>query len=582
MFFNESFFLLVFYSASFNVKIDRGVLLKVKKLKYQLIIPTVIIVFILMSINIVLVFQIQQKQAVNELKEKGLALTQQLDSTWEFLSINQHRINTSAKGDFDFKGLNCSTAGMSIGVIFAEKNGYKIRYVNTNPRNPLNEPDPFEKKVLEKFSNDTAIDSYWELVKEEGQRYFCYVTPMRIDETCLECHGEPAGEMDISGYAKEGMKIGDLAGAISITMPTTIQDQALVFNMFWQCMTFTLLIIGCVLAIYYFVTKRVTKPIEHLETAVKQVGEGDLNVDLQNLRAAEEIEGLAEHFDNMAKQLKELYSDLEHKVELRTSELGKANEQLQIKQIQLEKVNTLLKEDSQYKADFLAMVSHELRTPLTAIIIFAEILLKKKRFEDSSEEQILCEIKENSEVLLHMINNILDLARLETGRNSLSIETVDLVDVINNVECVIRPLAQRNDIHLTARVERGVPLIQGDYEKVRRIIENLAGNAIKFTPLGGKVAIQASLAEDPRYVKITVQDNGIGISKENQAHIFEKFIQVDSSSSRQYNGSGLGLALAKELTELHGGVISVESDLNKGSTFIVLLPIERPQRGDAE
>lgn len=193
--------------------------MKVKKLKYQLIIPTVIIVFILMSINILLVFQIQQNQAVNELKEKGLVLTQQLDSTWEFLSINQHRINTSAIGDFDFKGLNCSTAGMSIGVIFAEKNGYKIRYVNTNPRNSLNEPDPFEKEVLEELSNDTAIDSYWELVKEEGQRYFRYVTPMRIDETCLECHGEPAGEIDISGYAKEGMKIGDLAGAISITMP---------------------------------------------------------------------------------------------------------------------------------------------------------------------------------------------------------------------------------------------------------------------------------------------------------------------------------------------------------------------------
>ena len=555
--------------------------MKATKLKYQLTIPTVFIVLVLMIINIFFVFHIQEKQAISELREKGLVLTQQLVSTWEFLSINQHRINTTSDGEFEFKGLNCSTAGMSIGVIFAEKNGYKIRYVNTNPRNSLNEPDLFEAEVLEKFRGDEALTSYWELTKDEGRRYFRYITPMRIDESCLECHGEPVGELDISGYPKEGMKIGDLAGAISITMPTNIQDQAIVFNMFWQCITFTLLIIVCVLAIYYFVNRRVTNPIEHLEQAVKQVGKGNLDINLEYFNAAEELEDLAYHFDSMAKQLKELYSDLEHKVEERTIELEKANEQLQIKQAQLEKENALLKEDSQYKTDFLAMVSHELRTPLTAIIVFSEILLKKKNFVDSEEEQILGEIKENSEVLLYMINNILDLARIETGKKLLKIETLDLVDVINNVESVVRPLAQRNDINLTTGVDRGVPLIQGDYEKVRRIIENLAGNAIKFTPAGGNVSIRAALAEEPGYIKIMVQDDGIGISQENQAHIFEKFVQVDSSSSRRFNGSGLGLALAKEFTELHGGTITVESELNQGSTFVVYLPIGK-EKGDGQ
>jgi len=555
--------------------------MKATKLKYQLTIPTVFIVLVLMIINIFFVFHIQEKQAISELREKGLVLTQQLVSTWEFLSINQHRINTTSDGEFEFKGLNCSTAGMSIGVIFAEKNGYKIRYVNTNPRNSLNEPDLFEAEVLEKFRGDEALTSYWELTKDEGRRYFRYITPMRIDESCLECHGEPVGELDISGYPKEGMKIGDLAGAISITMPTNIQDQAIVFNMFWQCITFTLLIIVCVLAIYYFVNRRVTNPIEHLEQAVKQVGKGNLDINLEYFNAAEELEDLAYHFDSMAKQLKELYSDLEHKVEERTIELEKANEQLQIKQAQLEKVNALLKEDSQYKTDFLAMVSHELRTPLTAIIVFSEILLKKKNFVDSEEEQILGEIKENSEVLLYMINNILDLARIETGKKLLKIETLDLVDVINNVESVVRPLAHRNDINLTTGVDRGVRLIQGDYEKVRRIIENLAGNAIKFTPAGGNVSIRAALAEEPGYIKIMVQDDGIGISQENQAHIFEKFVQVDSSSSRRFNGSGLGLALAKEFTELHGGTITVESELNQGSTFVVYLPIGK-EKGDGQ
>lgn len=550
----------------FMITLYRGVLLKTKKLKYQLTIPTIIIVLILMGINILWVFYTQQHQAVNELKEKGEVLTQQIESTWEFLTINQNRINYSANGDFDFKGLNCSTSGMSISVIFSEKNGYKIRFVNTSPRNPLNEPDPFEQRVLQEFANDTTISSYWELVKDEDKRFFRYVTPMRIDDSCLDCHGEPVGEIDISGYPKEGKKLGDLAGGISITMPTTMYDQAIIFNMIWQCMIFTILIIGCVTAIYFFVTKLVTKPLGQLETAAKQIGEGDLNINLKNVNAPEEIEELAKHFSSMARQLKELYTGLEGQVEQRTLELEKANEQL-------EKVNQLLKEDSQYKSDFLAMVSHELRTPLTAIIAFSEILLQKKQFEKESEAQILYEIKENSEVLLHMINNILDLARLETGKNSLMLETLDLVDVINNVESVIRPLALRSNINFVARVERDVPLIQGDYEKVRRIIENLAGNAIKFTHEGGNVNILATLSENQQSVLIKVQDDGIGISKVDQDHIFEKFVQVDSSSSRQYSGNGLGLALAKELTDLHGGTLSVESELYEGSTFTVLLPI---------
>ncbi len=552
--------------------------MKSHKLRYQLTVPTLIVVLVLMGVNILWAFHIQQQQAINELKEKGHVLTQQLDSTWEFLSLNQTRINYSHGGEFDFKGLNCSTAGMSIGAIFSEKSGYKIRYVNTNPRNPFNKPDRFEEEVLQKFARDVKLTSYWDVVKDDADnRLFRYVTPMRIDLTCLECHGDPAGEIDISGYPKEGMKLGDLAGAISIIMPTAIYDQAIIFNILWQGMFFSLLIISCIAAIYFFVSKLVTKPLGHLETAVKQIEEGDLYIDLQNFKAPQEIEDLATHFNRMAGQLRELYADLENKVEQRTLELENANELLQIKQVQLEKMNMLLKEDSQYKSDFLAIISHELRTPLTSIIAFTEILLNQEQFAAKPEAQIINEINENSQVLLDMINNILDMARLEAGKNPLVLETVDLIDVINNVESVIRPLAQRKEITFSARGELDVPLILGDYEKVRRIIENLAGNAVKFTPKGGHVTILATLGEDRQHVRIKVQDDGIGISQESQAYIFEKFVQVDSSSSRQYNGSGLGLALVKELTELHGGTLAVESELNKGSIFTVLLPIGKPK-----
>lgn len=548
-------------------------MLRKNGLRYKFTVPTLLVVAGLLMINIVWAFVTQRQQAINEMKENGHVLTQQLHSTWEFMSINQDRINYSSDGKFDFKGLNCSTVGRSVGVIFAEKSGYVIRYVKENPRNPANQPDEFERMSLGKFDRDNAVTADWAIVKHNDERLFRYITPLRIDQTCLECHGDPAGEKDISGYPKEGMKLGSLAGAISIIMPADIYLKAIAFNMLWQCAFVLLLMIACVIAIYFLITKLITRPLGELETVIKQVEDGDLNIKLKDLKAPGEIKELANHFNDMARQLKNLYSDLENRVEQRTLELGKANEELKEKQIQLEKVNVRLEEDSQHKSDFLAIMSHELRTPLTAIIAFTEILETGGQLQNDNELNIINEIKLNSQILLGMINNTLEMARLETGKNELLIETVDMVDVINNVESIIRPLVHCKQINLTTNVDREVPLIQGDYEKIRRMVENLAGNAVKFTPDGGNIAIYVTTAADGQYVLVRVTDDGIGIDKAEQPYIFDKFYQVNTSLARKYSGSGLGLALAKQVADLHGGTITVESEPNKGSTFTISMPI---------
>jgi signal transduction histidine kinase len=395
---------------------------------------------------------------------------------------------------------------------------------------------------------------------------------MSIESNCLECHGEPAGEPDVLGYPKEGWKIGDLAGAVSIVMPIDIYQENTKANVTQEVAFFFVLTLLFILLMYYTTAKLVTNPLQRFKKNIAQIKEGDLGIHFENLDAVGEIKELVEHFNDMAVQLNNLYTGLENIVEQRTEDLAKANGILESQRIQLEEVNRRLQEDNQYKSDFMAMMSHELRTPLTSIVAFAEVLEKNRNPRADKELRMVQEIKSNSQILLDMITNILEMARLEAGRIELLIEPLDLVDLINAVDGVVQPLAEKKKINYASSVERDVPLIKADKERLRQVVANLVSNAIKFTPEGGEIKAWVIYDKEHNEVIINVKDNGIGIRKEDQAYIFEKFVQSDSSPNRQYNGSGLGLALAKEFSELHGGWIKVQSELNKGSLFTVVIP----------
>ncbi|WP_445900270.1 c-type heme family protein [Desulfitobacterium sp. THU1] len=529
--------------------------------------------------NVVWIFITQEKQAEREMQEKAYVLSQQMDAVWDFMVINQDVINYDADGDYNFKKLHCSLVGKSIGKLFGKKTGYTIRYTNFQPRNKADVPDEFELDALNLFAQDKSTAEFYKVTEYEGKEAFRYTVPMRIEENCLECHGEPAGEFDILGYPKEGWQTGDLAGAMSIVMPIDMYKSNIQSNVVKQVAYISLLTFLLVLIIFYAMSKLVTKPLNQLKGAMEHVRTGDLKVDLEGIEAQGEFRDLAEHFEVMTEELRNLYSGLENKVELRTQDLARAMDVLETQRIQLEAVNHRLQEDNQYKSDFLAIMSHELRTPLTSIIAFAEVLERGKNPKTEKEERIVQEIKGNSQVLLGMINNILEMARIEAGRKELVLEPIDLVDVINAVESVIGPLVEKKGISFSSIVYRDVPLILGDRDSLRRIVENLVSNAMKFTPNGGQIKVWVSYDQKYHEVLINVQDNGIGISKEDQPYIFEKFVQSDSSLHRQYNGSGLGLALTKELTELHGGWIQVESECGKGSLFTVGIPVNEGEGG---
>lgn len=543
------------------------------KLKYKLALPTVLIIAVALVLNVLWSYTSQREQAQAAMREQASMLTRQLDAMWDFMAINQDRINYDSDGSYDFKGLHCSIVGLSVSGRFSQGTDYSIRYVSDHPRNAAHATDAFETEVMEKFRADPSLVEYDEMADFADRSSLRYVTPLRIDDTCIDCHGAPAGETDITGHVKEGLELGDLYGVISVVIPSELYDASIAQNVVREGALFLALMVACVVAVYFIVNNLVTAPLERLKNAVCVTDSGRFAVDVEGVNGEGEIRDLARFFEAMSRELNALYDDLESQVEVRAGQLVQANEALRRQREQLKAMNERLAEESRYKSDFLAVMSHELRTPLTSVIAFTEILQSEESDAASPRGRILGEIRQSAAILLSRINNILDVARLEAGKSELDLQLIDVADLVNSVEAALEPLAHAKGIALDVDVALGVPLLMADPDKARRIVENLVGNAVKFTSDGGRIKVSAWYAPVERAVRIAVEDDGIGIAEEDVAHVFEKFTQADASSSRRYNGSGLGLSLARDLAELHGGTIEVRSQLGVGSCFTVVLPV---------
>jgi signal transduction histidine kinase len=241
---------------------------------------------------------------------------------------------------------------------------------------------------------------------------------------------------------------------------------------------------------------------------------------------------------------------------------------------EIEEKSAQLEVANKHKSEFLANMSHELRTPLNAIIGFSEVLIDKM-FGEVNEKQLdyLKDIHDSGRHLLSLINDILDLSKIEAGRMDLEVSSFDLPAALSNAMTLVRERAQRHGIELTLKVDRRLGAFQADERKFKQIVVNLLSNAVKFTPDGGRVAVSAK--KDTTHVEIAVADTGIGIAPEDHAAVFEEFKQVGRDYTKKAEGTGLGLALTKRFVELHGGGIRLESALGKGSTFTITLPLRQ-------
>ncbi|MBI3803425.1 MAG: hybrid sensor histidine kinase/response regulator [Nitrospirae bacterium] len=278
-----------------------------------------------------------------------------------------------------------------------------------------------------------------------------------------------------------------------------------------------------------------------------------------------EKERLRTEYEAAQRALWEAHSQLESRVEARTAELLGANQQLKQKTIEAEEAN-------QTKSYFLSAVSHELRTPLNAIIGYTQLLLDGVYgpVADTQKEPLEGVFK-NARDQLKLVDDLLDLTKIESRKMPVNIEVVDLPELLEDVHIGIRPLFEKKSLSVAWEIEEGLPMIESDPYKIRQIITNLLSNALKFTESGGvTISIRRRLRNEG--IEIVVQDTGIGIPPNQFSRIFDAFHQVDRTTTREFGGVGLGLAIVKELVSLLKGEIAVESVFGKGTTFIVLLP----------
>jgi signal transduction histidine kinase len=232
-----------------------------------------------------------------------------------------------------------------------------------------------------------------------------------------------------------------------------------------------------------------------------------------------------------------------------------------------------LAEASRMKSEFLANMSHELRTPLNGIIGFAEFLSDGKPGAiNAKQKEYLEDILNSGQHLLHLINDILDIVKIQAGKLELNPEIFRLGDVIQEVRAGVRPIAQNKHIQMRVEISQGLDAVRLDKQRVAQILYNLLSNALKFTDEAGKVGIVAQL-EGTVHFRLSVKDSGIGIKPEDIKRLFKEFEQLEAGTDRRFGGTGLGLALTRKIVEMQGGTISVVSEVGKGSTFTVILPL---------
>jgi signal transduction histidine kinase len=329
-----------------------------------------------------------------------------------------------------------------------------------------------------------------------------------------------------------------------------------------------LLLVGLGMALLagFFVAHRVVRPLQTLRRGVERVGGGDLDFRV-DLHTGDEIEILAEEFNKMSLALQNAYTGLERKVSERTAELMVANQRL----AELDKM----------KSDFVSNVSHELRTPLTAIKGSTDNMMDGLTGElNEKQVRYLTRIKSNTDRLARLINELLDLARMEAGRIELKRTGLSLVPLANEAAESLRPMATEKFISLEVDSAGTNVNAWADRDKVIQVLMNIIGNAIKFTPPHGRVTV-AFERNGAKWVQISVADTGPGIPAEEANKIFDKFYQAAQVAKQKTKGTGLGLAISKALVEMHGGRLWVESEVGKGSVFSFTLPVQQPSKSEA-
>ena len=511
-------------------------------------------------------------------------------------AINKHHVRLL--GDKNFEAVMNALWG-EIDSLEEDLPNYKARVLNpynTKDRDKL-PADEFERTTLASFvkaaqkedsqpktarSRDKTrfADGTLRWVKREKtnaehKKEFQYIQAVVFRPGCLmDCHLGEETHIDnhLSRQTADGgdwvnPKEGDLAGAVVINIP---MDQTTIAINSNRAMLITAALITAIVAMlssYTIVRYVIVKPVKHLRDVSDAIAAGRLNI-RSKIETGDEFEELSHAFNRML-----------HNLVAMQQELREVNNDLDRKVDELAQANLALFEMNRLKSDFLATMSHELRTPLNSIIGFSEVLSGTEQLGDR-QRRYASNIQSSGRMLLSMINDILDLAKIESGKMEVRSEDFSIRDVCEGLTNLCRPVADRKSITLDCRLDEAIPLLRQDPGKLKQILYNLLSNAIKFTPEGGRVTLRAR--PEGRFVVVEVEDTGVGIAEEDRETIFEKFRQAkvpgqgENVLTREHQGTGLGLSIVRELTKLLGGDVHLESQTGHGSTFTVRIPMMLP------
>jgi signal transduction histidine kinase len=391
-----------------------------------------------------------------------------------------------------------------------------------------------------------------------------YYQPIFAKTDCILCHRVVSGNPNLTE--------GDLLAVMQVTISDKETMKAQNANRAFLLAGAIITVFLAMMALWIIVRYVIVKPLTHLRDISDEISRGNTQL-RADIHTGDEFEELGDAFNRM----------LRHLVNTQ-EELRSVNQNLDGKVDELAQANMRLYEMNRLKGDFLATVSHELRTPLNSIIGFSDVLGGIDALNDKQKRYVR-NIQRSGRMLLEMINDILDLAKIESGKMEVRLSEFKIEQVVAAQCDMARPLTEKKNIDLDYQIQPDLPELRQDQGKVQQILSNLLSNAIKFTPEGGRITIAAN--RDRRGdLLLVVSDTGVGISEEDQQTIFEKFRQGSgvlpsgNAMTREYSGTGLGLSIVKELCRLLGGEITLQSELGKGSTFAVRLPwtrVEQPR-----
>lgn len=386
-----------------------------------------------------------------------------------------------------------------------------------------------------------------------------YYAAVRAKDSCLDCHQQ----------LNPKLQAGDLMGMVKVALPLTrTKDQLAENNAILLAMAIVTSFFA-MLAAYAIVRYVIVKPVLHLRTVSEEIAEGNFNSRAE-IHTGDELEELSHAFNRMLRHLVSVQEELE----LKNKTLDENNDELAQSNWQLYEMNRV-------KNEFLATMSHELRTPLNSILGFSDLLTTASNLNEK-QQKFARNITSSGKRLLDLINDILDLAKIESGEMCARPLDLNLIPVIEELCQSVQSLATQKNIALDWDCDPSLTGLWQDHGKLQQVVINLLSNAIKFTPHGGRVKVVAEAVNAEQF-QIKVEDTGIGIPLADQERIFEKFrqgssfLESDGPLTREYEGTGLGLSIVKELCRLLGGEISLESEYGKGSIFTVVLPKRVPE-----